>query len=438
MNPRWPEAVVETARRLERAGLRGYVVGGAVRDLLLGRDTRDFDLLIEGRLEDARRAVPEATYIGARTPVLVLPGRGQRPRIEILEPRVGARNLEEDLRLRDFTLNGMGFDLSESALIDPLGGRADLEARRLVAVDPECGLRVDPVRTLRGVRLAVELELTVDPETERAMQRDAWRLSAAPGERLREELFRALRLPAPSTFVEKLRRIGALAALLPELLRTVAIAQNRYHGEDVYRHTLRVTDGVEAEPLVRLAALLHDVAKPETKLWIERRKDFSFLRHEHLGQEHVARVARRLRLSRREEKTVANLVKHHLLFPDRLGTGRAIRRMLVRVGDDILPALLDLRCADLASRDPSGRAGREWEETVRRIERERAGPKAPGGTRLELSGRDVMGVLGIGEGPEVGRWLQRARRRVVERPEENDRERLVAWLRGAYSASEGS
>jgi tRNA nucleotidyltransferase/poly(A) polymerase len=437
MKPRWPEAVVETARRLEQAGLRGYIVGGAVRDLLLGRDTRDFDLLVEGRLEDARRAVPEATFVGAHTPVLVLPERGGRPRIEILEPRAGARNLEEDLRLRDFTLNAMGFDLSESAVIDPLGGRRHLEERRLVAVDPDRGLRVDPVRILRGVRLAIELDLTVDPETERAMQRDAWRLSEAPGERLREELFRALRLPTPSTFIEKLRRIGALAAVLPEILRTVAIAQNRYHDDDVYRHTLRVVDGVKAEPLVRLAALLHDVAKPETKLYVERKKDFSFLRHEHLGREHVARVAGRLRLSRREEKSVADLVKHHLLFPDRLATDRAIRRMLVRVGDDILPALLDLRRADLASRDPSGRAGREWEETVRRIEHERAGPKAPGGTRLRLSGRDVMRVLGIEEGPEVGRWLQRARRRVVERPEENDRERLVAWLRGASSSSEG-
>jgi tRNA nucleotidyltransferase (CCA-adding enzyme) len=436
LQPVLPPAVEETVRRLRASGIPAWIVGGALRDLLAHRETRDFDVLVEGSLEQAARALPEAVRIGGRTPVLVLAAREDRPRIEILEPRSPGGGLEGDLALRDFTLNAVAFDPVEGRWIDPLDGRRHLEERRLVAVDPRDGLRRDALRVLRGVRLAVDLELSIDGPTERAMERDSWRLVQAPGERLREEIFRILTLPRVSSAILLMRRVGALAAVLPELERTVGVAQNRWHLEDVYRHSVRVADGLRPDPLLRLAALLHDVAKPETKAYVARRRDFSFLRHELLARPHIARVAARLRLSRREHATVAALVRHHLIFPERLETDRAIRRMLARVGDDILPRLLELRAADLCSRGVPLSAPHGWQELVERIETLRAKERAARGGRLRLSGGDVMRVLGISEGPEVGRWLARARRRALEHPEENDRRRLIAWLRASAGEKE--
>jgi hypothetical protein len=237
--------------------------------------------------------------------------------------------------------------------------------------------------------------------------------------------------------LEKLRSIGAMAVVLPEALRTVGVEQNRIHPDDVYRHTLRVTDALSPDPLLRLAALLHDSAKPETKFFRSKRQDFSFHRHELVAARHVERLALRLRLSRQEQATVEQLVRHHLLFPERFTSDRAIRRLLTRVGDDILDRLLELRRADLASRIAAGTEPAGWDELVQRIGGVRTKMRAGGNRRLAMSGRDVQDVLGIPEGPEVGRWLRRAHQRILERPEENERERLIAWLRRS-AALEGN
>jgi tRNA nucleotidyltransferase/poly(A) polymerase len=399
-------------------------VGGALRDELLGRPVRDFDVVVARSLDEARGALPEAHAVGSHVPILLLPGSS---RVEVTGFRSGARTLDEDLALRDFSVNAIAFSRSEG-WADPLGGRVDLAARRLRASEPGRAFRDDPVRVLRGARLAVELGMTIEPETERALERAAWRLGGAPGERLREELFRLLALERGVLGVEYLRRHGGLAALLPELLRGVGVGQNRHHRDDVYRHTLRVCAALPPDPLLRLAGLLHDVAKPETKGYRGRKGEVSFHRHEHVAGAHLARVAARLRLSRHEHSTLERLVRHHLLFEERLETDAAVRRMLRRVGRDILEPLLALRRADLVSRGP---VPASWEDCERRI-RERANrDSTPGVPTLAITGEDVMRELDIEAGPEVGRWLARAERRIVEDPELNLRASLLDWLRRA-------
>ena len=420
----WPAALDRILRRLSSAGIGVYVVGGAVRDRISGRETRDFDLLVDATLEEAHRALPDAVSIPARAPLLALGGHG-RPRIEIAPLKEGT--LEENLALRDFTLNAIALDPSTDAIHDPLGGRGDLEERRLVATSGGA-LRDDPVRILRGVRLAEELGLEIERGTWLSMGRDSFRLTGAPGERIWDELERCLSTEEPSRLLEALRGVGALSAVLPEVTRTVGVQQNLHHPDDVYRHTLRVVDGVRAEPLLRLAALLHDIAKPDTKRFVKSREDFSFIRHELRARDPIARVAERLRLSRRNAKTLSRLVRHHLLFPERLRTERALRRMLRRVGDDILDDLIELRRADLASRTRDGSSPEEWESTVQRIRALQEREPNVGGATLAITGRDVIGLLGIPEGPEVGRWLRRARQRVVERPELNERLELLEWI----------
>ncbi len=430
--PELPPRAREAVARLSAAGIRVFVVGGAVRDALIGRPVRDFDLLVESDLEAAARAVPEAVPIDAQSAhVLLLPEQGAEPRVEIACPRGGAATLTEDLRLRDFSVNAIAWDPGAAKFVDPLGGRADLRAGTLRAPDPARAIVDDPLRILRGVRLERELGLAAEPATERAFERGAPLLHAAPGERVRDELWRLLALPEPARVLERLRYLGALAVVLPELLRTVGVAQNRFHADDVYHHTLAVCDLVAAKPILRLAAVLHDVAKPETKAWRSQTGDFAFHRHDHLAAPHVRRVAARLRLSRRDARRLGALVRHHLLFPERLHTRAALRRLVARIAPDLLPDLLELRRADLASRAPDRRAPPAWDELVARLgalPRGDAGARTP---KLALSGRDVMDRLQLPAGPEVGRWLARLRRRVLEHPEENRRELLLAWLGGA-------
>jgi tRNA nucleotidyltransferase/poly(A) polymerase len=379
--PRWPRGLEETLEALGRAGLPAFLVGGAVRDRLLGRPLRDLDLFVEADPARIVSVVPRVVPIDARNPVLkVLPLPGE-PGVEITTPRPGASDLREDLERRDFTINAIAFDPRSETYIDPTGGRADLEARRLRAPRPWSSFRDDPIRILRGVRLAAELGLEIEPETRRGMERDAFLLARAAGERRRDELLRILELRRPSEAIDALRRCGALGAVLPELLRLVAVAQNVHHRDDVYRHSLRVCDATTARPLLRLAALLHDVAKPETKRWSERKRDFTFLRHDVRAAGHLRRVGRRLRLSRRQLNELGRLVRHHLLFPRQLETDAATRRMLRRVGIDILGDLLDLRGADLASRTSDGRIPPDWRGAAERIaklaRRSRTEPLAP-------------------------------------------------------------
>lgn len=422
--------------RLVAAGLRAYLVGGAVRDLLLGRDARDFDVLVPEGIDAARKVLPEARSIDALVPVLLLRDEGGGS-LEIIGLRGDACDVNGDLALRDFTLNAIGLEAGSGRLIDPLGGRTDLDERRLRAPEPERCFRDDPVRILRGARFESELSLELDGETERGMERDAVRLTHAPGERKRDELMRVLALPDPTSCLERLRRLGALSVLLPELLRGVAVDQNRHHPDDVYRHTLRACALVpQTRPLVRLATLLHDAAKPETKRATDSAAGtFRFLRHEHAAMAHVRTASQRLRLSGRAVDRVERLVRHHLVYPDRLTTPASRRRLVRRVGRDILDDLLLLRRADLASRSPDSLPGAAWEETEACLRREAsaAGARAP---RLAITGRMIMRELDLEEGPEVGRLLRRARRRVTEDPTQNTREALLAWLRASLSRDE--
>jgi tRNA nucleotidyltransferase/poly(A) polymerase len=429
--------------RLREAGIDVHLVGGAVRDALLGRPLRDVDLLVEAELADAARVLPEATLIRARAPVLALPFAPGEPRVEISAPRAESRDLIGDLRLRDFTVNGIAFDLARNIYVDPTGGRDDLRAGVLRSAQAHRALRDDPLRILRAARLERELGLVAEPATERALGLASPLLGNAPGERLREELFRLLAGERPSLALARLRRWGALAAVLPELLRGVGVAQNRHHPDDVYRHSLRVADAVAPAPLLRLAALLHDVAKPETKAFkphpaggadaagahaIHGEGDFTFHRHERDASGHLERVAARLRLSRRDAALVRRLVRHHLLFPNQLETPAAIRRMLRRVGRDILDDLLALRRADLASRQPDQSPPPEWVAAERRIREVSSHTNTRAAEQLAIGGDEVMETLGLEAGPEVGRWLRRLEERILECPEENHRDRLRDWL----------
>ncbi len=346
-------AGLEAARRA-LAGSPAWLVGGSVRDELLGRDTADHDLVVTGDPARAARAVAAAAGRAACFPlseefgswrVVARDGSWQ---VDV-EPLRG-ETLEQDLALRDFTVNAIARPLEGGDPIDPLGGAEDVRARRLRAAGP-ASFEHDPLRVLRLVRVAVELEMEPDAEALRAAASAAPGLARVSGERVFAELRRILAAARPREGLELLGAIGAAAVVLPELEALRGVEQSRYHHADVYGHTLEVLDRtVElsagardpdsageaasalqgtgealdaflARPLademtrgqaLRWGALLHDVAKPQTREVRAPDGRVTFLGHDRAGAEQARALLERLRSSERLRAHVAGLVRNHL------------------------------------------------------------------------------------------------------------------------------
>ena len=339
-----------------------WIVGGTVRDRLLGRATTDLDIALAGDPARAARAIARAgdatafELSGAFGAWRVV-GRGHRWHVDIV--RLRDDDLEIDLAARDFTVNAMAEPLGGGDLVDPHGGRADLEARRLRMVSAEA-LAADPLRTLRAARLATELELALEPATAAAVREHAAALAGVAAERVFQELKRVVAGERPVAGLELMDDLGLVAVVLPELGALRGVEQNVFHHRDVHGHTLEVLEAVTrleagapelgeyadpvrellAEPLadeltrgggMRFAALLHDAAKPATQ---GRRPDgrVTFVGHDAEGAQLARDVLRRLRSSQRLADYVAALTLHHLrlgfLVHERPLSKRAVWRYL--------------------------------------------------------------------------------------------------------------
>ncbi len=448
-----------TATALARRATRGYVVGGLVRDALLQRHTADVDIAVE---DDALQVAPAvAAALGGRAITLdaengvarVVPGQaaaGDSWQIDISTIR---GDICQDLQRRDFTISAMAVDLeclpghAAASLIDPCGGRADL-AHRLVRSLGEAAFTADPVRLLRGVRLAAELGFEIETTTAAQMRRQARRLGGAPGERLREELLRLLAVPGAGSWLEEMDRLGLLTVLVPELEAGRHMQQPPEHHWDVLQHSLKTVTAVEfllgqarweyvsddlrqdiAWPdaaayfeketghgstmasLIKLAALLHDIAKPPTRSF-DASGRMRFLGHPAAGATITAAVLKRLRFSTRETRLVETMVAQHLrptqMSHQGLPSHRAVYRFLRDCGE-AAPGVLLLSLADhLASRGPQlvpdawqAHAGIVNHVLAQRAEQaERTGP-----ARL-VDGHILMDALGLRPGPELGALLE--------------------------------
>jgi poly(A) polymerase len=426
-----------------------WIVGGALRDELLGRPVRDVDVAVAGDPEPVARAVAErvggpvfrlSESFGAWR---VIDRRGGR--VWDFSPLQG-ETIEEDLGKRDFTVNAMareasvaeGSGLESGVLIDPLGGRADVEARVLRVLGPGAYER-DPLRPLRLARFAAELGFEPEPETERLTAAAAPSVASAAGERVFAELRRLVIADGALEGLRLADRLGLLRAVLPELSALHDVEQSRYHHLDVYDHTLEVLAmqidvndrlgelfGPDAdrirrildEPLadeltrgqaLRFGALLHDIGKPATR---ETRPDgrVTFMGHDRLGEEMVRSVCRRLRTSERFARFVEGVTRHHLvlgfLVHERPLGRREVYRYLVRTSPVEVEVTL-LSCADrLATR---GRRAEEATEAhldlARELMRAALGWREHGPPPVPIRGAELARELGIEPGPELGKLL---------------------------------
>jgi len=442
-----PEDVVALCKRLHDAGYEAHLVGGGIRDMLLGRLPADFDVATRARPEEVMDlfghafAIPTGLQHGTvtvltdaqpRRPVEVTTFRGEGAYLDGRRPSSISyvHTLDEDLSRRDFTMNAVAYEPLTGRLTDPFDGRGDLGRRLVRAVgDPVARFSEDGLRPMRAVRQATQLEFEIDPPTLAAIPPTLEVFRKVSAERVRDELLKMLAARRPSRGIELMRHTGLLEMVLPELLEGVGCTQNRFHKHDVYFHTLAVVDETPGDGIVRLGALLHDVGKPRAR---QPKQDapgeYGFYKHEYVGAEMADAVARRLKLSAADRERVVAMVRHHMFFYTPDWSDGAVRRFVRHVGTDLLPALFALREGDVAGRGFGEDPERELGELRRRIDAVAAADAALHVTDLAVDGRDVMRVLGIPPGREIGVILERLLERVLDDPSLNEKEKLEGLM----------
>lgn len=448
---RVPGPILELIRRLQDSGHRAYVVGGAVRELLRGIDTGDWDVATSAKPDQVMPLFPGVVPTGLRHgTVTVLTGAGP---CEVTTFRVehgysDARHpdqvefvdrIEADLARRDFTVNAIAWDPIAMRIVDPFEGQEDLAAGLIRAVgDPVERFREDGLRPVRAARFAATLEFEVEEETFRALAATREQVARVSAERIRDELVKILVARQPSRGFEVLRRSGLLSVVVPELAECVAVPQNRYHAYDVYYHTLYTCDAVPAgKPLVRLAALFHDVGKPRTR--VEREGgEATFYNHQFEGAAMTEEAMARLRFPREETRRVSHLVRQHMFEYRPEWTDAAVRRFLRTVGADNVADLFDLRIADNRGNGLKQGFPHYLEELAERIGKVLAKQDALSVRDLAVDGEDIMRELGLPPGPRVGAVLDRLLEEVLEEPALNDRDRLMTRLRSGFSIDSGA
>ena len=448
-----PRVVTEFARAFTQHGRLCYLVGGAIRDLLLGHRSVDFDIATDALPEQVHRMFPRVIPTGIKHGTVTV--LFQDVRFEVTTFRIdreyldGRRpgsveftpSIEEDLKRRDFTINAIAFDLIGRTLLDPHDGRGDLHRRIIRAIgDPLARFREDGLRPLRACRFAAQLGFTVEPATLAAIPQTLETVRKVSAERIRDELIRLLEAPEPSAGFRLMHGSSLLTLLLPELQAGAGVQQRgrqpgtparqpgtpAMHCFDVLEHSLRSCDAASAGNLpVRLAALLHDIGKPGA---LRREEDgtLSFHGHEKLSAELSVGLLTRLRFSNQLIHKTRHLVLHHMFNYTGQWSDAAVRRFIARVGEEHIPDLLALRRADQVGTCGDSSPSAALAAFSRRLEQVLAAAGALTLKDLAVDGRDVMDALRLPPGPHIGVLLAHLLESVLEDPQLNRKESLLA------------
>jgi tRNA nucleotidyltransferase (CCA-adding enzyme) len=440
-----PRPVVELLETLWDAGHAAYVVGGSLRDTLLGRVAGDWDLATDALPEQTQALFPGSVYENRFGTVAIRRDgeeyeittfRSDHDYADFRRPhRVEfGTSLAEDLARRDFTVNAMAWGSAGRAhdgsgspaapsLVDPFGGQADVEARLLRAVgNPSARFEEDALRMVRAVRLATTLGFRIEAATLAAIAERSPLVAHLSGERIATELGKLLAADRPSAGLRLLSDTGVLDHIAPELAAQRGVPQNKIPGEDLWDHTLRTVDAAPERPLVRLAALVHDLGKPSTQA------DGHFYGHETVGAEQARAFLDRLHEPRAVTERVSHLVRHHMFRYEPGWSDSAVRRFIGKVGPDAIDDLFALREADNVGSGVAANAD-DLDGLRARIAAEIATGPVLDRSALAIDGNDLMTELGIGPGRRLGRVLEELLERVIDEPRLNDAPTLLLLAR---------
>lgn len=399
-----------------------FLVGGSLRDRLLGRPIRDLDLATDARPDEVRRLVAgwaDAVWtVGEKFGTVGLQKAGLKAEITTFraeaydgcsrKPEVTfGHDIWSDLKRRDFTINALARNLHTGELLDPFGGQADLQERVVRFVgQAEARIHEDPLRMLRAVRFCAQLDFELEPATAVAIAQMAHELSRISWERIREELDGILLAERPAEGLRLLINLGLARHVLPELLGLALPEPARQQVKDVLEHTLDTVAFSPADKVIRYAALLHDIAKPETCSVDER--GVHFYRHDELGAEKARAALVRLRHPSTFVEQVTRLVRHHLRIPyySSQWSLAAVRRLMFDLGDQLEQAI-SLAEADVRASDPADFPGFQARLQELRSRIAQVGEAAElAAIRPLLSGDEVMALLDLPPGPKVGEVLR--------------------------------
>jgi tRNA nucleotidyltransferase (CCA-adding enzyme) len=444
-----PRDVFVICDRLRAAGKRSWIVGGCVRDSLLGKPVSDWDVATDALPKDLLTIFPRAIPTGIKHGTVTLVYGGHHYEVTTLRGETtysdGRRpdavhfvdDIVRDLERRDFTINAIAVDPENGALVDPWGGRQDLLARRIRAVGkPLERFAEDGLRVLRAARFAATLEFELEAGTFAAIAPTLDTFRKVSAERVRDEWVKTMKARRPSRAFEVMRASGILEVTCPELLEGVGMEQNKWHAFDVWRHAMECLDACAGDPILRIAAVLHDVGKPRTRAFSDKTKDWTFYDHDKVGAEIAFPICTRLRFSNEERERIVALVRHHLFHYDGWSDA-AVRRWIRRVGRERLEDLYVLNEADVRGK------GRATDDDLAPLAALRAHVTkileegAALSTRdLAVNGRDLMSELALPPGPIIGNVLAHLLEAVTSDPSQNERAILLD-LAKAFLAARG-
>ena len=438
-----PLEVKQVADTLEGAGFEAYLVGGCVRDLIIGRTPKDWDLTTDARPDAITALFPDSFCnndygtVGVKTesenPTLqvieVTPYRSESEYSDARRPDsvTFGVSLAEDLARRDFTVNAIAYRTAIAETVDKYRGIEDIKAKRLRAVgDPNERLAEDALRMMRAVRLAAELDFVIEADTMAGIIKNRDRLGKIATERISAEFIRIIDSKTPMTGIIFLQKLGLLPFIIPELLEAMGCEQGGIHAYDVYEHLLRTLQGAADKGFsteMRLAALLHDIGKPATRRTGGKNKLYTFFGHEVVGARMTKVILERLKLPREMIDIVVNLVRWHMFFSDPdLITLAAVRRTIMRIGEDNIDDLLNLRVCD---RIGTGRPKeqpfrfRKYKAMVDEALRDPISVKL-----LKIDGVRIMDITGEKPGKKLGYILHALLEEVLVDPRKNTAEYL--------------
>ncbi|HQA95766.1 MAG TPA: HD domain-containing protein [Candidatus Colwellbacteria bacterium] len=439
-----PAEVSAIIERLEKAGFKAYVVGGSVRDFLLGKKPKDWDVATDAAPEEIQEIFKESVYENTFGTVGVKTG-SEDPDLKVIEVTTFriegkysdkrhpdkvkfAKTIEEDLARRDFTINAMAMSAAKgkaNGIIDPFEGEIDLKKKIIRTVgDPDKRFEEDALRLMRAVRFSAELGFEIETKTFSAMKKNADLLESVSEERIRDEFEKIIMSERAAQGVELLEAAGLLRHILPELREGIGVGQNKHHIYSIWEHSIKALDYAAKKNYsleVRLAALLHDIGKPDTKRGDG--PDSTFYNHEMVGAKIAKKIMERLKFPKKTSDKVVHLVRHHLFYynVDEV-TPAGVRRFIARVGEEHIDDLLKLREADRIGSGVPKAVPYKTRHLLFMIDKVKRDPISP--KMIKLNGSDLMDSLRIEPGPRIGWILNILLEEVLDNPELNVKSKL--------------
>ena len=436
---------------LSLAGFENFLVGGCVRDLLVGREPKDWDITTRATPEQIQSLFPHTFYENEYGTVGVVNDEEKNETLKTIEVtpyRIESgysdmrhpdkvewgETVEQDLARRDFTMNAIAYEIENNKTVDPFGGVEDIKKKLIRTVGkPEERFGEDALRMLRALRFSAELGFVIETETLGAIEKNAGLLENISKERIRDEFIKIVMSDSPAFAFDSAVRLGLMQYIAPEFEKGVGVEQNQAHAYTVWEHLLRSLEhaGKKGFPLhVRLAALFHDIAKPHTKKWLNNQ--WTFYGHEVVGAKLAKNTLTDLKFPKEIIEKVTKLVRWHMFFSDTEEISlSAVRRMVRNVSPGLIWDLMDVRSAD---RIGTGRPKespyrlRKYHSMIEEVMRDPISVK-----QLKINGAQIMNLTKTEPGPHIGFILEILLSEVLEDPAHNTQEYLEEKARALYA-----